>query len=61
MFTIEPGIYIRKGNDLIKREFHGLGMRIEDDILVEDGNTVSVLTHMCPKSIDDIESIMSAN
>lgn len=59
VFTIEPGFYIRHGNELIKREFHGLGMRIEDDVLVEEGGTVSVLTHHCPKSIEEIESIMN--
>ncbi|GMT01864.1 hypothetical protein PENTCL1PPCAC_24038, partial [Pristionchus entomophagus] len=61
VFTIEPGIYIRHGNDLIKREFHGLGMRIKDDVLVEKGDTVSVLTQSCPKSIEEIEAIMNRN
>ncbi|GMR53614.1 hypothetical protein PMAYCL1PPCAC_23809, partial [Pristionchus mayeri] len=58
IFTIEPGVYIRNGNELIKREFHGLGMRIEDDILVEEGSTVSVITEECPKSIEEVEAIM---
>ncbi|GMT28527.1 hypothetical protein PFISCL1PPCAC_19824 [Pristionchus fissidentatus] len=61
VFTIEPGFYVRHGNELIKREFHGLGMRIEDDLLVEDGGKVSILTHNCPKSINDIEALIGTN
>jgi Xaa-Pro aminopeptidase len=48
MFTIEPGIYIPE---------KGLGVRIEDDILVTaDG--CEILTKDAPKEIDEIEKLM---
>lgn len=58
IFTVEPGIYIRKDNEVVRKEFRGLGMRIEDDILVkEDG--CEVLTHQCLREIIDIERLMN--
>ena len=59
-FTIEPGLYIRRGDPDIKEEFHGIGMRIEDDLLVEEGGKVTVLTEECPKNIEDIERLASS-
>jgi len=54
--TIEPGIYIRK-DDKINPIYWGIGIRIEDDILItNNGNTV--LTEALVKEIDDIESLM---
>ncbi len=56
VITVEPGIYIRD-NDKINKVFHGIGIRIEDDVLVtNDGNTV--LTGDLAKTIDEIESLM---
>jgi Xaa-Pro aminopeptidase len=54
--TVEPGIYIRAGQDIPER-FHDIGIRIEDDVLV--GSTgCEVLTAEAPKRIDDIEALM---
>lgn len=39
------------------KEFHGLGLRIEDDILITETG-IEVLTQSCPKTISEIESIM---
>ncbi len=56
VITVEPGIYIRD-NDKINKSFHGIGIRIEDDVLVtKDGNTV--LTGALAKTISEIESLM---
>ena len=35
--TVEPGIYIRAADD-VPAEFHNIGIRIEDDVLVTDGD-----------------------
>ena len=51
VITIEPGIYIPE---------EGLGVRIEDDILVDRNGAVN-LTKRIPKSISAIEKAMSAN
>jgi aminopeptidase P (EC:3.4.11.9). Metallo peptidase. MEROPS family M24B len=54
--TVEPGIYIRK-DDKINPIYWGIGIRIEDDILItNNGNTV--LTGALVKEINDIESLM---
>jgi len=54
--TIEPGIYIPNEED-IPKAYRGIGIRIEDDILVTmDGN--ENITKEVPKEIDEIESIV---
>ncbi|CAD6216369.1 GSCOCG00004524001-RA-CDS [Cotesia congregata] len=58
--TVEPGIYVNPKNKLAPREFHNLGIRIEDDVLVKDGEPL-VLTRNCPKEISDIESLAKCN
>ena len=58
VITIEPGIYISSNNRQVEKKWRGIGIRIEDDILVKkNGN--EILTHKLPKEIDDIESIMA--
>ncbi|KAL5012065.1 hypothetical protein ScPMuIL_010616 [Solemya velum] len=56
--TIEPGIYIPYSNKVVG-EFRGIGIRIEDNILITSGEPEN-LTHMCPKCPDEIESIMKS-
>lgn len=58
VLTIEPGCYIRPG-DNIPAHFHHIGIRIEDDALVTTGGC-ELLTADAPKSIADIESWMRA-
>lgn len=55
--TIEPGLYITKDAEGVPDEYRGIGVRIEDDVLVtEDGNRV--LTGGVPKRVDEIEALM---
>jgi len=54
--TVEPGIYIRAADD-VPQALHGIGVRIEDDVLVTAGEC-EVLTAAAPKDIDDIEALM---
>lgn len=55
--TIEPGIYIPKNAKNVPDELRGIGIRIEDDILVtETGN--EVLTASCPKEVSELEAII---
>lgn len=57
VLTIEPGIYIAKDNMDVDKKWRGIGIRIEDDVLVtEDG--YEVLTAQAPKTIEDIEALM---
>ncbi|XP_027194610.2 xaa-Pro aminopeptidase 3-like [Dermatophagoides pteronyssinus] len=49
-FTIEPGLYFPTQGLPIKQEFRGIGIRIEDDIIIEpDTNSIIQLTNDCPK------------
>lgn len=57
VLTVEPGIYIPSDEETPKN-FRGIGIRIEDDVLItKSGNYV--LTHKAPKKIKDIESLRS--
>ncbi len=54
--TVEPGIYIAPDNETVPEEFRGIGIRIEDDVVV-NGNEPINLTGFIPKSVDDIEAL----
>ncbi|MDC6484397.1 aminopeptidase P N-terminal domain-containing protein [Methylophilaceae bacterium] len=56
VLTVEPGCYIKPNND-VPKEFWGIGIRIEDDVLVTSkGN--KVLSASAPKEIIDLEDIV---
>ena len=57
IFTVEPGIYI-SNNQSINKNYHNIAVRIEDDVLITNGEPV-VLSRNVPKSIKDIESLMA--
>ncbi len=55
--TVEPGLYFAPHLEGVPAEFLGIGIRIEDDILVTaDGN--ENLTAAVPKETADIEAVM---
>ena len=57
VFTIEPGIYFHPEQEGVHKDFVGIGVRIEDDILVtEEG--CEVLTAHAPKEPEEIEEIV---
>lgn len=55
VITIEPGLYIPDGDSKCPVHFHGMGIRIEDDILITKSDPI-ILTSNIPVTIDDIES-----
>jgi len=58
VLTVEPGIYIPSDSDGIDSKWWGIGIRIEDDVLVtRDGH--EVLSRDVPKEADEIEAIMA--
>ena len=60
VLTVEPGLYIPPDCKTVDEQWRGIGIRIEDDVLVTaEGN--EVLTHGVPKTIADIEALMQAN
>ena len=58
VLTIEPGIYVRPGPD-VPEAFHHIGIRIEDDAVVTEGEA-ELLTRGVPVKADEIEALMRA-
>ncbi len=58
VMTVEPGLYIDPDSEDIPPEYSGIGVRIEDNILVTESGC-EVLTAAVPKTIDDIEKLMA--
>jgi Xaa-Pro aminopeptidase len=57
--TIEPGIYIGNAVKGRARRWRGIGIRVEDDVIVTRAEP-RVLTSGLPTSVDDIEAFMQA-
>ena len=60
VITVEPGIYISKKTKAIDKKWKGIGIRIEDDVLVTPSGC-EVLSGDLPKEIDAIEAMMASN
>ena len=57
VLTVEPGLYIPANCKTVDKQWRGIGIRIEDDVLVT-ATGHEVLTQLVPKSIADIEQLM---
>jgi Xaa-Pro aminopeptidase len=58
VMTVEPGLYISPATKDIPEKYLGIGVRIEDDVLVtEDGNRI--LSSKAPKQVEEIEALMA--
>jgi len=56
--TVEPGLYFQADDLTVPEEYRGIGVRIEDDILVtEDGNRN--LSAALPRRADEVEAWMA--
>ena len=56
--TIEPGLYIAPDDETVAEQWRGIGIRIEDDVVVTEGGPM-VLTKNVVKSVADIEALMA--
>jgi Xaa-Pro aminopeptidase len=59
VLTVEPGLYIPPDYEKVEEKWRGIGIRIEDDILVT-ASGYECLTSAAPKTIDEIEALMRA-
>jgi len=59
VLTVEPGLYVSTEWDDVPPAFRGLGIRIEDDVLVTAAGH-EVLTAAAPKQVEEIESLRAA-
>jgi len=60
VMTVEPGIYISPNNKKVGKAWRGIGIRIEDDVVVTaDG--CRLITDGAPKTVEEIETLMAAS
>nr|BAL53166.1 X-Pro aminopeptidase [uncultured Gammaproteobacteria bacterium] len=59
VLTVEPGLYIRPNCKHVPKKWRGIGVRIEDDVLVTESGC-EVLTETVPKTVEAIEAWMGA-
>ena len=57
VLTMEPGIYIPKGAEGVDPKWQGIGIRIEDDILVTKDGPVN-LSGRLPRKAEDVERVV---
>ncbi len=58
VLTVEPGIYVPPDDKSAPTKYRGIGIRIEDDVLVTESGNVN-LTAKVPKDVETIETIMA--
>lgn len=58
--TIEPGIYVAADDKRVAKKWRGIGIRIEDDVLVTE-NGCEILTGGAPRSVAGIEALMAGS
>ena len=58
VLTVEPGLYFMENDTTVPKEFRGLGVRLEDDIVVQvKGKAPENLTGDLPSTWQDIERV----
>lgn len=55
------GIYIAADRNDVPSEYRGIGIRIEDDVLLTATDSVQVLSNDCVKDIASIEELLKNN
>jgi len=58
ILTVEPGFYIQPDDTLFPEEYRGIGIRIEDDILVTESGA-KILSNALPRHPDEVEAYMA--
>ena len=58
--TVEPGLYLPQTDETLPEDYRGIGVRIEDDVLVTEQGC-EVLSQGLPRSVDEIEKWMAQN
>jgi Xaa-Pro aminopeptidase len=58
VLTVEPGLYIPRGSKGVAKKWQGIGIRIEDDVMVTR-DAPDVLSRDAPKTAEAIEALMA--
>ncbi|HEY0396507.1 MAG TPA: aminopeptidase P family protein [Candidatus Elarobacter sp.] len=59
VLTVEPGLYFQLDDLTVPARYRGIGVRIEDDVLITESG-VDVLSAAIPRATDDVEAWVSA-
>jgi Xaa-Pro aminopeptidase len=59
VITVEPGLYIQPDDELFPPEYRGIGIRIEDDVVITETGCVN-LSEKLPRHPDEIEAWMAS-
>ncbi|MGX7675022.1 aminopeptidase P family protein [Plantactinospora sp. DSM 117369] len=59
VLTVEPGLYFQPEDDLVPAELRGIGIRIEDDVLVTADGAVNLSAGL-PRRADEVEAWLAA-
>ncbi|WP_394289497.1 aminopeptidase P family protein [Microbacterium sp.] len=59
VFTIEPGLYFQIDDLTVPEEYRGIGVRIEDDVLMTENGPVN-LSAAIPRTADEVEAWIAA-
>jgi len=57
VLTVEPGLYLPRNNHDIPAQYRGIGIRLEDDILVTEDKP-EILSGALPITVEDVENIV---
>lgn len=58
VLTVEPGLYLSADIPGLPEQYHNIGIRIEDDVVVTDSGC-EILTASVPKQVEEIERLMN--
>ncbi len=56
VFTIEPGLYFREDDLAVPEELRGIGVRIEDNIVIEPDGRPRRISEDVPRTVEDVEA-----
>ncbi|HEX6500751.1 MAG TPA: aminopeptidase P family protein [Micromonosporaceae bacterium] len=59
VLTVEPGLYFQPEDELVPAELRGIGIRIEDDVLVTADGAVNLSAGL-PRAADEVETWLAA-
>jgi Xaa-Pro aminopeptidase len=59
VLTVEPGLYIPAGSAGVETKWHGIGVRIEDDVLVTPSGYRN-LSEKLPRSLESLERFLQS-
>lgn len=57
VFTVEPGLYVPAGDERAPAELRGIGVRIEDDVVVTESGHENLCAAI-PKRVDEVEALV---